>query len=45
VDDQQMKEHHLFHSPEFHYKQGLSGRQLERIAQETADLVNSQKKM
>ncbi|TWT81548.1 Glycosyl hydrolases family 43 [Planctomycetes bacterium CA13] len=38
IVDPQMKGHHLQHSPEFHYKHGLSGKQRERITRETAAL-------
>jgi hypothetical protein len=36
VHDAQMKGHYYKPSPEFHYQHGLSGKQRERIAQETA---------
>ncbi|NKB70982.1 MAG: family 43 glycosylhydrolase [Candidatus Latescibacteria bacterium] len=35
IDDQEMKEHHVLHEPEFLYKHGLSEKQRERIAQQT----------
>ncbi|MBB3210281.1 hypothetical protein FHS27_006128 [Rhodopirellula rubra] len=38
VDDPQMKGHHLNLTPEFHYKHGLSGKQRERAARDTAKL-------
>ena len=38
VDDPQMKRHHIRHSPEYHYKFGLSKSQKERIERENAAL-------
>ena len=31
VHDPRMKGHHVYHSPEFHYQHGLSGKQRERM--------------
>ena len=38
VDDQEMKDHHMNYSPEFHYTHRLSAKQKERIHQQTEAL-------
>ncbi|MBX2876792.1 MAG: glycoside hydrolase [Saprospiraceae bacterium] len=43
VHDEQMKGHYLRYSPEFHYKQGLSKEQVERIKRENKERMTQGK--
>nr|WP_245987195.1 family 43 glycosylhydrolase [Maribacter vaceletii] len=43
VDDQSMKGHHLFYSPEFHYKYGLNKKQKERIKKQNEEMKKIEK--